>query len=103
LFAAELGNPSEQNVDMFARISKESLEIQPGIISFRNLDAQVLHEEMGLWFEEGQSLAEFKVDSVGLIRIWAHRILDPLIPFEKTKDIASCQFCDFKVICHREV
>jgi hypothetical protein len=103
LFAAELGNPSEQNVEMFALISKEGLDIQPGIISFRNLDAQVLHEENGLWFEEGQSLASFQTDSVELIRSWVHRILDPLIPFEKTKDIASCQFCDFKVICHREV
>jgi hypothetical protein len=103
LFTAELSNPTENNLEMFARISKEGLEIQPGIISFRNLDAQVLHEEKGLWFEEGQSLAKFKADSVELIRSWVHRILDPLIPFEKTKDIASCQFCDFKVICHREV
>lgn len=103
LFAAELGNPSEQNVEMFARISKEGLDIQPGIISFRNLDAKVLHEEKGLWFSEGQSLASFQTDSHALIRIWVHRILDPLIPFEKTKDIASCQFCDFKVICHREI
>lgn len=103
LFAAELGNPSEQHVELFTRISKEGLDIQPGIISFRNLEAQVLHEEKGLWFSEGQSLASFQIDSVELIRSWVHRILDPLIPFEKTKDIASCQFCDFKVICHREI
>jgi hypothetical protein len=103
LFASEMSQPSENNKDFFATISKDNLEILPGIISFRNLDARVLHEDQGLWFTEGQSLAAFTSDSISLIRTWVHRILDDAIPFEKTKDIASCQFCDFKVICHREI
>ncbi len=103
LFVSEMSQPSENNKEFFASISQDNVEILPGIISFRNLDARVLHEEQGLWFTEGQSLAAFTSDSISLIRTWVHRILDDTIPFEKTKDIASCQFCDFKVICHREI
>ena len=103
LFTAEMSLPSSENKELFEGISKEGIEIQPGIISFRNLAAQVLHEEKGLWFEEGQSLDAFVSDSVELIQTWVNRILDTTQAFEKTKDIESCQFCDFKVICHREV
>ena len=103
LFAAEMQDPSELNKELFAGIPHEGIEILPGIISFRNLTAQVLHDEQGLWFEEGQSLAAFTSDSIDLIRTWVHRILDTTQTFEKTKDIDTCQFCDFKVICHREV
>lgn len=103
LFTAEMNLPSSDNKELFAGIAQDGIEIQPGIISFRNLAAQLLHEEKGLWFEEGQSLEAFVSDSIQLIGTWVDRILDTRQAFEKTKDIESCQFCDFKVICHREV
>jgi hypothetical protein len=103
LFAAEMKQPSEDNVELFAGLSDQEITIQPGIISFRNLAAQVQHEPNGLWFSEGQNLNAFRSDSESLISTWVHRILDSTLAFEKTKDIAHCQFCDFKVICHREV
>ena len=103
LFVAEMKQPSEENVDLFVGLSPQQISIQPGIISFRNLADQVMHEPGGLWFSEGQNLDAFKTDSEALISTWVHRILDPEQAFEKTKDITHCQFCDFKVICHREV
>jgi RecB family exonuclease len=103
LFAAEMKQPSDDNAELFVGLSDQDILIQPGIISFRNLAAQVLHEPNGLWFSEGQDLDAFKSDSEVLISTWVHRILDASVAFEKTKDIANCQFCDFKVICHREV
>lgn len=103
LFVAEMKQPSEENVDLFVGLSPQQISIQPGIISFRNLADQVMHEPGGLWFSEGQDLDAFKTDSEALISTWVHRILDPEQAFEKTKDITHCQFCDFKVICHREV
>ena len=95
---------SAQEMPVFAGLDWRSLSIEPGIISFRNLDAGVLSvPKLGLWFEEGQNMEGFIVDSKQLIQAWVDKILDRTKPFVKTLDVESCQYCDFKVICHREI
>jgi ATP-dependent helicase/DNAse subunit B len=95
---------SVQEMPVFAGLDWRSLSIEPGIISFRNLDAGVLSvPKLGLWFEEGQNMEGFIVDSKQLIQAWVDKILDRTKPFVKTSDVESCQYCDFKVICHREI
>lgn len=93
-----------QTNPLFAGLDWKNILIEPGIISFRNLGAGVLSvPKLGLWFEEGQNMEGFISDSMQLIQVWVDKILDRSKPFEKTSDVESCQFCDFKVICHREI
>jgi len=90
--------------EIFADLDWRQIQVEPGIISFRNLGAKVLSVPgTGLWFSEAQSMEEFLVDSEKVIQVWINRILDRTTAFEKTKDLDACQFCDFKVICHREI
>ena len=94
----------EQSNALFQGLDWRQLQVEPGIISFRNLGAKVLSiGEPGLWFEEGQSIEGFLEDSKKVIQGWIDRILDRSTAFEKTKDVETCQYCDFKVICHREI
>ncbi len=94
----------DQTMELFAGLDWRHLQIEPGIISFRNLGAKVLSvASPGLCFEEGQTMDDFIEESQALIQGWVDRILDRTKAFEKTKDVETCQFCDFKVICHREI
>jgi ATP-dependent helicase/DNAse subunit B len=93
-----------QEMPVFTGLDWKSLSIEPGIISFRNLEAGVLSvPKLGLWFEDGQNMDGFIADSKHLIQAWVDKILDRTKPFAKTSDVESCQYCDFKVICHREI
>jgi RecB family exonuclease len=105
LYKFLLAQTVEQQVNpLFAGLDWKTIQVEPGIISFRNLGAKVLSvANAGLWFEEGQSMEAFVGDSKQLIQTWVEKILDRTKPFEKTKDVESCQYCDFKVICHREI
>ncbi|CAM3684051.1 PD-(D/E)XK nuclease family protein [Aquirufa aurantiipilula] len=101
LLGKELSKPQEDRVEYLKQIHAPSVQIQPGIISFRNLSAAVLTENIE--FSEHQSLEDFLKESEKLIAHWVHRLLDPSEPFEKTADLEDCQYCDFKGICRREV
>jgi hypothetical protein len=105
LYKFLLAQAVEQQINpLFAGLDWKSLVVEPGIISFRNLGAGVLTvPKLGLWFSEGQNMDEFIADSKQVVQAWVDKILDRTKTFEKTSDIASCQFCDFKVICHREI
>jgi hypothetical protein len=105
LYKFLLAQSVEQQVNpLFGGLDWKTLPVEPGIISFRNLGAGVLSvPKMGLWFEEGQNMESFVADSKRLIQAWVDKILDRAKPFEKTSDVESCQYCDFKVICHREI
>ncbi len=95
---------AKQEMPLFEGLDWRTLVIEPGIISFRNLGAGVQTvPKLGLWFTEGQNMEGFISDSVQLIQDWVDKILDRTQAFEKTSDVESCQFCDFKVICHREI
>ena len=93
-----------QSNSLFSGLDWKNMWIEPGIISFRNLDAGVLSvPKLGLWFSEEQNMEGFMADSTQLIQAWVDKMMDRSKPFEKTSDVESCQFCDFKVICHREI
>ncbi|TBH73560.1 PD-(D/E)XK nuclease family protein [Aquirufa nivalisilvae] len=101
LLGTELLKPSEERVDYLKQIQTENIQIQPGIISFRNLGPKVLTENIE--FSENQPLVAFLKESEQLVSHWVQRLIDPLAPFEKTANLEDCQYCDFKGICHREV
>ncbi|MEN9730344.1 MAG: hypothetical protein RLZ91_1462, partial [Bacteroidota bacterium] len=105
LYKFLLAQAVEQQINpLFAGLDWKSLIVEPGIISFRNLGAGVLTvPKVGLWFSEGQNMEGFIADSKQVVQAWVDKILDRTKTFEKTSDIESCQFCDFKVICHREI
>jgi ATP-dependent helicase/DNAse subunit B len=104
LLASELVNVSPKNEQVLAGLSLQSHSIKPGIISFRNLKEGVLSdEEHDLWFESGPNWDQFLQDSQEVIESWVHQILDVNTKFEKTKEVSDCQYCDFKVICQREL
>ena len=104
LLASELSRVSPENEKTFAGLSLQTHTIKPGIISFRNLKEGVLSdEEHDLWFESGPHWDSFLLDSKAVIEGWVHQILDVNTKFEKTKEVSDCQFCDFKVICQREL
>jgi len=104
LLASELIHVSPKNEKTFAGLSLQTHSIKPGIISFRNLKEGVLSdEEHDLWFESGPIWDSFLLDSHAVIEGWVHKILDVNTKFEKTKEVSDCQYCDFKVICQREL
>ena len=104
LLASELVHVSEKNEQVLAGLSLQSHSIKPGIISFRNLKEGVLSdEEHDLWFESGPNWDQFLQESQDVIQGWVHQILDVNTKFEKTKEVSDCQYCDFKVICQREL
>ena len=104
LLASELLQPSSIHEKTFAGLGLQTHSIKPGIISFRNLKEGVLSdEEHDLWFESGVNWDSFLLDSQSVIEAWVHKILDIHTKFEKTKEVSDCQYCDFKVICQREI
>lgn len=104
LLASELLHVSPDHEKTFAGLSLQTHSIKPGIISFRNLKEGVMgDEEYDLWFESGPFWDSFLLDSQAVIEGWVHQILDVNTKFEKTKEVSDCQYCDFKVICQREL
>ena len=101
LIVKELLLPDENQKPFLKNLRLLDLQFQPGIISFRNLKEKVLSAD--LTFTPGESIEDFVGKSEDVIRHWLNRILDLNEPFEKTKNMDHCQYCDFKVICGREV
>lgn len=104
LLAKELQKPIGTRMKEIPNFLLEEVEIEPGIISFRNLPAGILTDQAtGLWFSEGQDWNGFIAESEDILGEWVRKILDPETVFEKTKDVKACAFCDFKRICQREI
>ena len=104
LLASVCQDSSDTYADLMGKIDRANIIITSGIISFRNMDAAVISEdEHNLWFEPGQDLDGFLAMGKAVFAAWVDRIVDVGKPFEKTKDVETCQWCDFKVICHREI
>jgi hypothetical protein len=104
LLAKELQKPMGTRIKEIPNFLLEEVDIEPGIISFRNLPAGILTDQAtGLWFSEGQGWDAFIAESEAILGEWVRKILDPETVFEKTKDVKACAFCDFKRICQREI
>jgi len=104
LLAKELQKPIGFRNEKIPNFLLSDVSIEPGIISFRNLNAGILSDEAtGLWFSEGEGWDRFIAESEAILGEWVRKILDPETVFEKTKDVKACSFCDFKRICQREI
>ncbi|RXK47525.1 PD-(D/E)XK nuclease family protein [Aquirufa rosea] len=101
LLVKELSKIPEERKEYLQSIDANQVQIQPGIISFRNLPGKVLTENIE--FRANQPLADFLQESEKLIAHWVKRLADPTQSFEKTDNLEACQYCDFKGICHREL
>ncbi|RVU26902.1 PD-(D/E)XK nuclease family protein [Sandaracinomonas limnophila] len=74
--------------------------INPGIISFRNLNAGV--QQANLEFEEGESREHFLRKSNEVIQFWVNELLRTDVGFVQTDDLNKCKYCDFASICRRD-
>lgn len=73
--------------------------VQAGIYSFRNLKEGFISQN--LFFEAGESQADFIRESETKIQEFLEKLLDPAVPFHKTPDLKTCQYCSYKRICGR--
>jgi ATP-dependent helicase/nuclease subunit B len=83
-----------QQVDPAAIVAKS------GIISFRNIDENVLSSEFNFVGEDGQP-KDFILASEELLTGIIKDMLNPDEPIRKTKDLEICQWCPYKGICAR--
>lgn len=86
--------------DFIKDLKGKPIYINPGIISFRNLSAKILHAN--LQFEEGESVSEFMKQSNKVISFWTKELLDTEQPFKQTDDLQKCKYCDFAGFCRRD-
>lgn len=101
LIVKEMLLPRSERKEFVKDFDLGTLQFQPGIISFRNFKEKVLSAQLD--FEPNESINQFVAHSEEVVSHWVNRILDPNQPFERTPQIENCQYCDFKVICQREV
>lgn len=73
--------------------------VQAGIYSFRNLKEGFISQD--LQFAADETHAEFIRASETKIREFLETLLDPAVPFEKTPNLDTCQYCSYKRICGR--
>lgn len=82
------------------QLDPATIAAKSGIISFRNIDENVLSSEFNFVDEDGQ-LKDFIVASEELLRSIVQDMLNPAEPIRKTKDLEVCQWCPYKGICAR--
>ena len=101
LVTKELQKDLQERIEALKGITLEGLQIQPGIISFRNFKDKLITSP--LEFSEGESVDEFIQASEKLIQHWVEELISTESCFEKTVNLDQCTYCDFTSICHRNV
>ena len=101
LVTKELQKPPADRKDFLQGLQADKLEIQPGIISFRNFAGKLITSD--LCFTEGESVDSFLRESEDLVAHWVHALISTESAFEKTVNLDQCTYCDFTSICHRNV
>ncbi|MCC7050314.1 MAG: PD-(D/E)XK nuclease family protein, partial [Bacteroidia bacterium] len=82
---------------LYTSISKINNSILSGIISFRNLSAGIAQLKINNnSLIDNHHLLDFEKELIQLLK----EILNPAIPFTKTKDINKCQYCAYKLMCN---
>ncbi len=76
------------------------VEIEAGIISFRNLSAGVLFPEVAINADKN-NLKEFIQTSEKYLQDFVQQMLDPNQPIQKTHDLEACAYCPYRGICAR--
>ncbi|MBB6610397.1 PD-(D/E)XK nuclease family protein [Pontibacter sp. Tf4] len=82
------------------QLDSATIAAKSGIISFRNIDENVLSSEFNFVGEDGQP-KDFIVASEELLTGIIKDMLNPAEPIRKTKDLEVCQWCPYKGICAR--
>jgi len=101
LVTKELQKPPAERKDFLQVLQADKIEIQPGIISFRNFAGKLITSD--LCFTEGESVDSFLRESEDLVAHWVHALISTEFTFEKTVNLDQCTYCDFTSICHRNV
>ena len=101
LVTKELQKPPAERKDFLQVLQADKIEIQPGIISFRNFAGKLITSD--LCFTEGESVDSFLRESEDLVAHWVHALISTESAFEKTVNLDQCTYCDFTSICHRNV
>jgi hypothetical protein len=101
LVTKELQKPPAERKDFLQVLQADKIEIQPGIISFRNFAGKLITSD--LCFTEGESVDSFLRESEDLVAHWVHALISTESTFEKTVNLDQCTYCDFTSICHRNV
>jgi ATP-dependent helicase/nuclease subunit B len=77
------------------------LQPKSGIISFRNIEENVLSSEFSFFEADGVTPRNFVTASEELLTEIVQRMLDPQEIIHKTNDLEICQYCSYKGICAR--
>jgi hypothetical protein len=101
LVAKELQkSPADRN-EVLRSLSSDRIELEPGIISFRNFAGKLISSS--LEFSEGESVEVFLQESEEVVSFWVNKLVSTDSVFEKTVNMDQCTYCDFTSICHRNV
>ncbi|MER2998816.1 PD-(D/E)XK nuclease family protein [Pontibacter populi] len=82
------------------QIDSETIVARSGIISFRNIEENVLSSEFNFAGDDGQP-KDFITASEELLTGIIQNMLDPNEPIRKTQDPDVCEYCAYKGICAR--
>ncbi len=74
-------------------------QVMAGIYSFRNIEGGFLTQDVA--FTMGESVQDFLQESEKQLVAFASDMLDTSKTFERTNDLETCVYCDFKGICGR--
>ena len=77
----------------------KGLPVEAGFYSFRDISGGFKTNPVR--FGDNDDPEQYIANSEELLQQLIRQILDPNVPFKKTDQLETCQFCDFKGICGR--
>lgn len=87
--------------DKGQQVDVQALVPRSGIISFRNLEENVLSSEFTFMEADGATPKDFVAASEELLTDIVRHMLDPKETIHKTNNIEICQYCPYRGICAR--
>ncbi len=77
----------------------EGMPVEAGFYSFRDVGGGFKTNPVR--FGENDNSTQYIEDSEDILRQLIQQLLDPTVPFKKTDQLETCQYCDYKGICGR--
>ncbi len=77
----------------------DGMPVEAGFYSFRDVGGGFKTNPVR--FGDNDSPAHYIEDSEAILRQLIQQLLDPDVPFKKTDQLETCQYCDYKGICGR--
>jgi len=75
------------------------MPVEAGFYSFRDLKGGFRSNPVT--FGADQTAAEYIAESENLLRAMVQKMISQAVPFQKTDNLETCKFCDYKKICGR--